>query len=289
MALRNAFGVAIPLLAGDALHNPAGGSMAATGALNVSFTDGNDPYLHRAAECSPPPRSSPSPSSPAACAAAIMPLAITLEAACAFAAGMLVAAGQTAGDIGAITLVTLIVFSAEPASSAKPSPPACSSAAGGLLQTAPLDRPLAGPPLRPEARASPPSTLSLARDRGIPSPRRGSAARHRIHPRRPRVPRRARSPGNVESERYLALFNQAERMRLALAQPSPVSASASPANPGPPPTPQLLDRACELAARMLSSIAAMRSPQGVKSDPHAESLAELRNLAEDSARPVPRR
>src|SRR5260370_26377379 len=47
MALRNALGVALPLAAGVALGNAPGGAMAATGALDVAFSDGTDPYLHR--------------------------------------------------------------------------------------------------------------------------------------------------------------------------------------------------------------------------------------------------
>src|SRR5438874_13828501 len=47
-ALRNSMGVAAPLIAGVVLHNPAGGLVAATGALNVAFSDGSDPYPRRA-------------------------------------------------------------------------------------------------------------------------------------------------------------------------------------------------------------------------------------------------
>ena len=117
MALRNALGVALPLAIGVALGNTSGGAMAATGALDVAFSDGTDPYLHRGRRMLI-----------AAFFVALAvfagrlcgrnhPLALLLEAACAFAAGLLVAAGPTPGDIGGITLVTLIVFSASPASS----------------------------------------------------------------------------------------------------------------------------------------------------------------------------
>src|ERR1017187_9487846 len=46
MALRNALGVGLPLAAGIVLGNVSGGAMAATGALDVAFSDGADPYLH---------------------------------------------------------------------------------------------------------------------------------------------------------------------------------------------------------------------------------------------------
>ena len=136
MAVRNALGVALPLAIGIALGNPSGGAMAATGALNVAFSDGSDPYLHRGRRML---------TASLFVALAVFagrffgqnhPLAIMLEAACAFAAGMLVASGPTPGDIGAITLVTLIVFSASPASSfGKALSSGLLALAGALLQT----------------------------------------------------------------------------------------------------------------------------------------------------------
>ena len=47
MALRNAFAVALPLGVGIAIGNPLGAVAVATGALNVSFSDGRDPYYQR--------------------------------------------------------------------------------------------------------------------------------------------------------------------------------------------------------------------------------------------------
>src|SRR5271165_5425932 len=118
MALRNALGVAIALAAGIALGNPSAGVMAASGALNAAFSDGTDPYLHRGRRMF----------ASALCVALAVfigrlighnhPLSILLAAACALVAGLLVAAGGPPGDIGAITLVTLLVYSASPANSA---------------------------------------------------------------------------------------------------------------------------------------------------------------------------
>src|SRR5215468_9625464 len=103
MALRNAVGIAIPLAVGIAAHNPTAGVMAASGALNVAFSDGEDPYRSRARRM--------------IIAALMVSLAvfagrsvgynhaavIVIEAAFAFVAGMLVAVGQTHADIGTIT------------------------------------------------------------------------------------------------------------------------------------------------------------------------------------------
>ncbi|HEV3196779.1 MAG TPA: hypothetical protein VGZ73_02705 [Bryobacteraceae bacterium] len=46
LALRNAIGVAVPLAIGAAATPPSG-LIDATGALNVAFSDGSEPYRHR--------------------------------------------------------------------------------------------------------------------------------------------------------------------------------------------------------------------------------------------------
>src|SRR5258707_14956011 len=48
MALRNSAGVLIPLIVGFALGMPRGGLAMASGALNVSYSDGHDPFAKRA-------------------------------------------------------------------------------------------------------------------------------------------------------------------------------------------------------------------------------------------------
>ena len=133
--LRNSIGVALPLVAGIMLHNASGGLAAATGALNVAFSDGSDPYLPRARRMLY-----------ACCFVAVAvfagrlggqnhALAVVLSASCAFAAGMLVALGPTPADIGTVTLVTLLVFSAQPSSVGKAVSSGLLAFAGGLLQT----------------------------------------------------------------------------------------------------------------------------------------------------------
>src|SRR5471030_714199 len=47
-AFRNAVGVVLPLVAGFPLGMPRGGLVVASGALNVSYSDGSDPYSERA-------------------------------------------------------------------------------------------------------------------------------------------------------------------------------------------------------------------------------------------------
>ena len=48
IGLRNALGVALPLAIGIAIKMPLGGLAVASGALNVSYSDGHDPYRQRA-------------------------------------------------------------------------------------------------------------------------------------------------------------------------------------------------------------------------------------------------
>ena len=99
LALRNTAGVVIPLVVGFVLGMPRGGLAMASGALNVSYSDGHDPYPQRARRML---------ASTAWCAIAIFLGAITghrnIEAvfvatAWAFIAGMLVAIGTTAADV----------------------------------------------------------------------------------------------------------------------------------------------------------------------------------------------
>ena len=279
MALRNALGVVLPLAAGIALGNTAGGAMAATGALNVAFSDGSDPYLHRGRRIL---------SATLFVALAVFagrlcgnnhPLALLLEAVCALGAGLLVAAGPTPGDIGSITLVTLIVFSASPASSfGKALSSGLLALAGGTLQAIfsvalwPVRRYL------PESRALAVLYAELARNAAS-----SASASEAPAATEPILTARAAlgsldSARSLEAERYLALFSQAERMRLALLTLGRLHVRIA-REPGTEDDTATLNRARELAARVLNSISSALAA-GVKGDPHPECLRELGELAE---------
>ncbi|MGI8960199.1 MAG: hypothetical protein ACR2IV_10650 [Bryobacteraceae bacterium] len=112
IALRNSLGVALPLAIGIAIGEPLGAVAITTGALNVSFSDGDDPYAQRA-------RRMLAWSFLGAVAVFTGSItgkyhwaAILVVAAWAFAAGMLVSIGTRAGDLGLNTLVALVVFAA---------------------------------------------------------------------------------------------------------------------------------------------------------------------------------
>src|SRR5262245_24950930 len=136
LALRTTAGVVLPLIVGFALGMPRGGLAMASGALNVSYSDGHDPY---------PPRARRMLASTAGCAIAIFLGAITghrniegvfVATAWAFIAGMLVAVGTTAADVGVISLVLLVVYAAQPLTPRQAAEAAALALCGGLLQTA---------------------------------------------------------------------------------------------------------------------------------------------------------
>src|SRR5260370_6606801 len=135
-ALRNTVGVVAPLIVGYALGMPRGGLAMASGALNVSYSDGHDPYPKRARRML---------ASTVWCAIAIFLGAITghrnveavfVATAWAFIAGMLVAVGTTAPDVGVISMVLLVVYAAQPLTPRQPAEAGALALAGGLLQTA---------------------------------------------------------------------------------------------------------------------------------------------------------
>ena len=105
IGLRNALGVALPLAIGIAIKMPLGGLAVASGALNVSYSDGHDPYWQRAKRML---------ATSALCAIAVMAgglsghysvLAVLLSSFWAFWAGFVIALGPTAESQGVISVV----------------------------------------------------------------------------------------------------------------------------------------------------------------------------------------
>ncbi|MGH8272309.1 MAG: hypothetical protein ACRESG_08295, partial [Gammaproteobacteria bacterium] len=112
MGLRNALATALPLAVGIAIGKPLGGIAISVGALNVSFSDGRDPYAQRARRMLT-----------WSCLGAFAVFtgsvsgetgwaAVLVAAIWAFIAGMALSVSTRAGDLGLNTLVILIVFGA---------------------------------------------------------------------------------------------------------------------------------------------------------------------------------
>ena len=104
-ALRNTLGVVAPLIVGQAFGMPRGGLAMASGALNVSYSDGSDPYSKRAKRML---------ASTVWCSVAVLlggfaaysnPASVAVATLWAFVAGMLVALGTAAADVGVISTV----------------------------------------------------------------------------------------------------------------------------------------------------------------------------------------
>jgi uncharacterized membrane protein YccC len=219
IGLRNALGVALPLIVGVAIGQTAGGLLTAVGALNVSYSDGVEPYGQRARRMLA-----------ASCFGALAVgaggllsrdhlLPVPLAAVCAFAAGMMAAVGETPSNIGVMTLATLIVFAAQAMTPVAALQSGLLAFGGGLLQTALA---VASWPMRrylPERRALAELYSELARSAGNA---RESAATSAAPPASQQSTDAQRtltslaSDHSLEAERYLALLNQAERIRLAL-------------------------------------------------------------------------
>src|SRR5581483_2501103 len=136
IALRNTLGVALPLVAGAALGRPSAGLVAAIGALNVSYSDGREPYRQRARRM----LTSTASVALAVAAGGLLgrehAMLVVLTALAGFTAGMMGAVNQTAADLGVTTLATLIVFAAQAMTPLVALQSGALALAGGLLQTA---------------------------------------------------------------------------------------------------------------------------------------------------------
>jgi uncharacterized membrane protein YccC len=219
IGLRNALGVALPLIVGAAIGQTAGGLMTAIGALNVSYSDGVEPYRQRAwrmlaASCF---------GALAVGAGGLLSrdhlLPVPLAAVCAFAAGMMAAVGETPSNIGVMTLATLIVFAAQAMTPVAALQSGLLAFGGGLLQTGLA---VASWPMRrygPERRALAALYSELARSAGNAEESAASNAAPPASQQSTDAQRTLTSLAgdhSLEAERYVALLNQAERIRLAL-------------------------------------------------------------------------
>ena len=215
-ALRNSIGVVLPLVVGYALNMPRGGVVVASGALNVAYSDGSDPYAQRAKRMI---------SSSVLCALAVLlgglfgarPVAaMSIATLWAFATGMFVAVSTTAADLGVISLVTLLIYAVQQLTSHQTLISAGLALAGGLLQ---ILLSIALWPVRryePERRALGNFYAELARvaeqrlntTSAPPSTAESGQAQEALSG----LDREA----GIEAVRYRALLNQAERIRLSL-------------------------------------------------------------------------
>ncbi|MGI8741596.1 MAG: FUSC family protein [Bryobacteraceae bacterium] len=286
IALRNALGLALPLAIGVAAGSPGTSLVAGTGALNVSFSDGDDPYYSRARRM---------------LAASLLVgfgvfagsisgqdrwVAAVVSVVWAFGAAMLVALGAPVADLAVTSFVTFIVFSSQPMRWDRAVYSGLVAMGGGLLQTAlalalwPVRRyypqrqvlgELYGKLARTAAERAktseaPPATTEIT------NAQHAMATLARDH--------------SVESERYLSLLNQAERIRLSLLALGRMRQRFEGEDEGREHA-GILDRALQLCSHLLESIGDWLV-SGSNPNPAPEKLNELENLAEEirQARPL---
>lgn len=283
LAVRNTIGVALALFGGVAFGTVSGGLAVTTGALNVSFSDTEAPYPQRARRM---------------IAASILvglaafaggvcgrntPIAVGVATAWAFAAGMLVALSTTAADLGAMSLVTLVVYMALPLSMRGALYGGLLAFGGGMLQTGlalalwPLHR------YGPERAALVSLYYELARavsarvlaTQAPPASSEATAAHAALATLTHRH--------SIEAERYRLLLSQAERMRLTLLLLARLRTRIAREDPASPVS-LILDRFFDACSGLLRTIGdcilnGQPVPGGVDVIEDIESLVEgLRDL-----------
>jgi uncharacterized membrane protein YccC len=215
-ALRNTAGVIAPLIVGYALGMPRGGLAMASGALNVSYSDGSDPYRQRAKRML---------ASTVWCSIAVLlggltahsnAFAIVMATLWAFSAGMLVALGSTAADVGVISTVVLLVYSAQPLTPYQALQAAGLALCGGLLQIAlsvalwPVRR------YEPERRALATLYFEMARVATRPVEATSAPPATREIAQAHEALSGLATDMSLSALRYRSLLSQAERIRLSL-------------------------------------------------------------------------
>ncbi len=216
MALRNTIGVALPLAIGVDLGRIPSALAMSTGALNVSFSDSQEPYAQRARRMFAASLLVGLAVFAGALSGRNQITAVVMAAAWAFGAGILVALSTTAADLGTVSLVTLLVYEAFAMPPEKAFYAGLLALGGGLLQTVLA---VALWPLRryvPERRVLGDLYLELSRAavsafQATEAPP-ASAQTTQAHQSLAALER----DHSVEAERYRLLLGQAERMRLSL-------------------------------------------------------------------------
>jgi uncharacterized membrane protein YccC len=251
IALRNTIGVACPLIAGLLYGQVSAGLVMGTGALNVSFSDGKDPYQQRARRML---------LASLFCGLAVVvgsatgrdPIAATLIAAWwAFAAGMMVALGTTAADIGTVSLVVLVVFAAQPMAPDRAALSGLLALAGGLFQTSLSVASWLRRPHEPERRALGQLYAGLKQmievhvDASLspPATPQSNEAGNALA---------TLSDYSLESERYRSLLNQAERARMSILAIKRLRARMR--RESVPDCPEVLDRVLAVAAQVCDEV-----------------------------------
>ena len=268
IALRNTFGVVCPLALGLLYGQLSAGLVMCLGALNVSFSDGKDPYQQRARRML---------FASFFCGLAVVigsvtgrdPIAATLVAAWwAFGAGMMVALGTTPADIATVSLVVLVVFEAQPMQPHKALLSGLLAFTGGLFQTLLSVASWFHRRYEPERRALGVLYASLKRmieehvdaSESPPATSQSSEAGKALST--------LSRDYSLEGERYHSLLTQAERARLSILAIKRLRARMR--RESVPDSPEVLDRVLGVAAHICGEVSRLLLREVVSFDAAAQ-------------------
>jgi len=216
IAVRNTVGFVVAVVLGTLLGGASSGVVAGTGALNISFSDSRDPYSMRARRMLLAALLTGIAVTFGSLSGHSNILAVTAATLWAFAAGMLVSLGTSAGDLGVISLVTLVVFAARPLAPLQALEAGLAAMAGGLLQTLLSVALWPIRPYEPERRIVAALYAALADVARSPTPP-SDAPPNTVQFADAQDALTALSRDrSVAAERLVFLLNQAERIRLSL-------------------------------------------------------------------------
>ncbi len=284
LALRNAIGITLPLLFGLATGTLASSVVVCTGALNVCFSDNEDAYAHRG-------RRMLSASLLVAIAVFAGSMsghhnlsAVIVATIWAFAAGMMVAISTDAADLGVISLVTMVVYQAFPATLERATISGLLAFGGGLLQTALSLSLWAVRRYEPERKSLGDLYAELARAAASSIQTSAAPPASAQITQAQNALKGLRWDHSVEAERYRSLLSQAERMRLSLLALARLRARLKREDEGRPEV-AILDRCFPIYARLLESISVWLLT-GESAKASAECLRELHDLTAELGEPV---
>jgi uncharacterized membrane protein YccC len=216
VAVRNTIGFALALTIATVARDTNSGVLAGLGALNVSYSDNLEPYRFRASRMGV---------ASVLCGAAVTAgalsghtnfAAVTIAGIGAFAAGMMLALGTRAGDLGVVILVTLVVFAAHPLSLLVALQSGLVACAGGLLQMLLSIAFWPVKPYAPERKIISELYFAIADiAKGTQDTSSAPPASRQINDAQEALASLA-GDHSVEAERHVVLLNQAERIRLSL-------------------------------------------------------------------------
>ena len=216
IALRNAVGVVVPLAIGVAVGMPLGGVAVASGALQVAYSDGHDPYSQRGFRMLMATLLCSMAVVVGGLSGRIPPLAALAVVLWGFAAGLVVVLGASAESVGVVSLVMLIIYAAQALSVERAVNAGLLALFGGLVQTAfsialwPLAR------HEPERRALAKLYSELSQS-ALAALNSGQAPLSTIEiTLAQEALRRLGNDRGDESQRLWSLLNQAERIRLSV-------------------------------------------------------------------------